>query len=516
MFVCNRGVYNPKDRPCYDYHHLIRELEKKAYQMHFEDNFILKNDTQNASAAYSDHTLFFLDSSGFVTSYNGDINRFLPEGMNNPIGIHFLELIGVDSPSMETMAEIVKELIRCDRSSHRIHLKNKHKETSSFSASIASLRDGEYNVSGFAMQIVPSPNMDDEQVVDMISEIRDYAIFRLDSEGNVKNWNKGAERIKGYLAEEIVGKNFSVFYTEEDRQAGLPSLLLERAKNLGSANTTGWRLRKDGREFWGNVTITAIHDVAGAVIGFSKVTRDLTEERSVELAMKELHRQLLSKTRDVEEFTFAASHDLLSPAHSIISVTDLLRKTLGEKLGAEDRYYFQAIEDSAGRIIQMLKSLLDHLKLDGKSIKEYCNLEEIVEFVKMDLRVQILDSKAVITCEKLPKVLGYASFLYQLFQNLLSNALKFHQKDGIPDIQIRSVEKDTSWLLSVSDNGIGIPDKDSEKIFTLFQRLHSESSYAGSGIGLATCRKIVALHGGEVWIESQLGHGTTVFFTLPK
>ncbi|PVH25325.1 sensor histidine kinase [Sphingobacterium corticibacter] len=482
--------------------------------MDFEGNFTVKRNRQHELFASSDYTLLYLDSSGFVISYNGDVDHFLPIGVSDVLGISFLKLIGINSPSDEMQENIVKELILNGRSTLQIQLNEKKEGVSSFSADIVSLRDRANIVSGFVMVIMPSQKNEDNQVVDMISEIKDYAIFRLDSEGNVKNWNRGAERIKGYRAEEIVGSNFSIFYTPEDRDAGLPFSLLESAKKFGSANTIGWRLRKDGRKFWGNVTITAIHDMDGEVIGFSKVTHDLTEERNAELAMKELHRQLLTKTRDVEQFTFAASHDLLSPANSIISVASLLRETLGKKIDNEDLFYFQAIENSAGRIIQMLKSLLDHLKLDGKSTKQPCNLEEIVEYVKMDLRVEILDTKAIIKYDSLPIVLGHTTFLYQLFQNLLSNAIKFRKPDGIPEVHIRSIEKDDCWLLSVSDNGIGIANKDLEKIFILFQRLHSEDSYPGSGIGLTTCRKIVSLHGGEVWIESKPHHGTTVFFTL--
>ncbi|MCL7986949.1 ATP-binding protein [Sphingobacterium sp. lm-10] len=483
--------------------------------MHFEESYTLKHDNPQKSAKTLDYTLFFLDSSGFVISYNGEIEKFLPEGIDKVHGLSFLELIGAEDTSAEMREQVIRELIVNGRSRRRIHLNN-DQGAGAYSVGIATLRDGEEHICGFAMLIVPSVNMDDTVVVDMISEIKDYAIFRLNTEGNVENWNRGAERIKGYYADEIVGKNFSLFYTEEDRIAGMPSALLERARSKGSANTTGWRVRKDGGRFWGTVTITAIHDREGLVIGFSKVTRDLTDEHNAEISLSELHRQLIIKTHDVEQFTFAASHDLLSPAHSIISVSGLLRETLQEKLRDEDLYLFQAIEDSAGRIIQMLKTLLDHLKLDGNSAKESCNLTEIVDHVKMDLRVQILDTKAVITCSDLPVVNGHATFLYQLFQNLLSNALKFRREESIPEIQIEANDEGEHWLFRVIDNGIGIADKDRERIFTLFQRLHSEEVYTGSGIGLTTSQKIVELHGGEIWVESKFPEGSIILFTLSK
>ena len=483
--------------------------------MHFEESYTVKKDGPLRSTKNSDYTLLFLDSSGFITSYNGDIEKFLPNGVDTVFGLSFLELLGAKDTSAEVHDQVIRELIVNGRSRRRIHLKSAN-GSSSYSVGIATLRDGGDHICGFAMLIVPSLKMDDTVVVDMISEIKDYAIFRLNADGNVENWNRGAERIKGYFADEIVGKNFSLFYTEEDRSAGMPMALLERAKSKGSANTTGWRVRKDGGRFWGNVTITAIHDQEGTVIGFSKVTRDLTEERSAEIALREVHRQLLTKTRDVEQFTFAASHDLLSPAHSIVSVVGLLQETLDEKLGDEDRYFFQAIEDSAGRIIQMLKTLLDHLKLEGNSAKEICDLREIVDYVKMDLRVQILDTKAVVSCSDLPEIKGHATFLYQLFQNLLGNALKFRCNGRPPDIQIEATEQEEHWLFSIKDNGIGIGDAEHEQIFTLFKRLHSEAVYPGSGIGLATCRKIVALHGGDIWVESKPLQGSTFFFTLSK
>src|ERR1700749_4069322 len=162
-----------------------------------------------------------------------------------------------------------------------------------------------------------NPTFQEDQYHLMIEEIEDYAILMLDRDGIICNWNKGAEKIKGYREEEAVGKHFRIFYRQEDRDAGLPEQLIERAVREGKAIHEGWRQRKDGSVFWGSIVITALHNPEGQVIGFSKVTRDLTDKKRSEDRLRQYSRQLEAQNKELQQFAYAAAHDLKEPLRKI-------------------------------------------------------------------------------------------------------------------------------------------------------------------------------------------------------
>lgn len=235
-------------------------------------------------------------------------------------------------------------------------------------------------------------------------------------------------------------------------------------------------------------------------------------------ALEKLRETLSESNRELESFAYAASHDLKEPLRMISMYTQILQKRMGDHLQETDKEAIFFITDGVKRMQNLLDDLLRYSRL-GKEEKEIreVQLDNIILLVLHNLSVIIRETEAQIQSDPLPSVMGVQVEMTQLFQNLISNALKFRRQDTIPEIRIAVREKDAAtWLFSVQDNGIGIAEAFREKVFGIFERLHNQSQYEGSGIGLATCRKIVENAGGRIWLESVPGSGTTFFFTLPK
>lgn len=349
----------------------------------------------------------------------------------------------------------------------------------------------------------------------LIQDTQGYAILLLDDNGNVETWNTGAQKIKGYHADEIIGKKISVFYTQEDLANELPQKLLAEATKNGTAYNESWRVRKDGTNFWAAVTIMAMRNEQGKVYGFAKITRDLTEKMLSALTIKQHAENLEIKNKEIEQFVYIASHDLQEPLHTIASFTQFLKTEYADKLDDTGQMYLQFMLQAADRMKGLITNLLDYSRIGiEKTLTEVdCNL--LVSHVIANLDGKIKENDAVIFCKNLPLVKGYAIELEQLFQNLLSNAIKFRNKNNAPVIKITASKEDRNWRFNVIDNGIGINPKFAEKVFHIFQRLHGQGEYEGNGIGLAHCKKIVELHGGKISVHSNPISGCTFTFTIP-
>ncbi|MFN1834243.1 sensor histidine kinase [Balneola sp. MJW-20] len=224
--------------------------------------------------------------------------------------------------------------------------------------------------------------------------------------------------------------------------------------------------------------------------------------------------ELEQKIKELNQYTSIVSHDLKEPLNSISSAIQLLEFEYEGKLDEEISNFLSYISDSTDRMRNLINELLDYSTL-GKG-KEMVTVDcyELVEIIKEDLKAKIKETKADIYIDPLPTVNGYKTELRLLFQNLISNGMKF-SKPGIQPVIKISAKKDTNWVFSVRDNGIGIADEHKGKIFSIFQRLHKKSEYEGTGIGLAHCKKIVELHKGEMWLDSKPGKGSTFYFTIP-
>ena len=359
----------------------------------------------------------------------------------------------------------------------------------------------------------------EERYYRMIDEVQDYAILLLDKEGIIQNWNKGAEKIKGYSADEIIGKSFIIFYTEEDQRSGLPMQLLVEAEQSGRSAHEGWRVRKDGSIFWGSMVLTALHDRNNNLIGFSKVTRDLTEKKLAEDSLKQHTIRLEQTNEELEQFAYVASHDLKEPLRKILTFGNLLEGNYKEVMDEKGKEYIKRMQNAAMRMMSLIEDLLVFSRVNRPSEEfELVDLNVVIDRVLNDLEVQVNAKKARISIDKLPKVKGRKSQLGQLFQNLISNALKFNDKD-IPALTIRceitGQLNPGSVNIFVTDNGIGFDMAYSGRIFEIFQRLHGKTEYPGTGIGLAICKKIVEAHGGTISATAIPDQGSTFTITLP-
>jgi len=349
----------------------------------------------------------------------------------------------------------------------------------------------------------------------MMEEINGYAIFLLDKDGNVETWNKGAEKIKGYKAEEIIGKNFSLFYSDDDRRKGIPGAILTEADRLGSTYHENWRIRKNGTAFWGSITLTALHDENKNVVGYAKVTRDLSEKMQAETTIKKHLLEVERKNKELEQFAYIASHDLQEPLLTITNFVELIQLEYADTLDENSKTYFDFINQAANRMKYLITGLLDYSRIGIDKTMAPVNCGLLLDELLQDIGATIKATGAVIVYDNLPIVNGYPLEIRQLFQNLITNAIKFREQDKKPVINISATGDEKSWCFAVTDNGIGIDPKFAKKIFRLFKRLHTRDVYDGNGIGLAHCKKIIESHGGEIFVKSKPGAGSTFYFTIP-
>ncbi|MDQ2658656.1 MAG: PAS domain S-box protein [Bacteroidota bacterium] len=376
----------------------------------------------------------------------------------------------------------------------------------------------------------------EERYQRMVTEVEDYVIILLDVKGLILNWNKGAEKIKGYSAQEIIGKHFSIFYSEEDRRNGVADKVLHEAAVHGKALHEGWRLRKDGSTFWGSVVMTALHNESGGLIGFTKVTRDLTEKkvaedrlRSTSLILEEKNRELERINEELSSFAYVSSHDLQEPLRKIQTFSDRILDIEYNNLSEKGKDYFRRMQGGAARMQKLIRDILAYSRTTTSEKKlEKTDLTELLAQAKIELEVSIIEKKAVIESDRLPTLNIIPFQMQQLFTNLLNNALKFSKPDEPPHIKITCEAVDgrkvnTGQLapkeyyhIAIKDNGIGFEPQYNKKIFEVFQRLHGRSDYGGTGIGLAICKKIVENHNGIISAEGLLGEGATFHIYLPR
>ena len=365
----------------------------------------------------------------------------------------------------------------------------------------------------------------------MINSIDDYAILLLDKNGIIQNWNKGAEKINGYSANEIIGKNFGIFYSEEDNGKKLPELLIEQATLNGKANHEGWRVRRDGTAYWSNTIITALHDEDDNVIGFSKVTRDLTERKLAEDKLKEYatrieehNIELQRINKELDSFTYTASHDLQEPLRKIKTFCNLIISKDNEHLSADAKTYFDKIDSATSRMQKLIESLLHYSRATtSEIILEPADLNSIVTEVKKDLSEIITEKNATIITKNLPVLKVMPFQFHQLFFNIIENAIKYQRENVPPVIKVEAVPvthatesgEESYYKIIISDNGIGFEQEYADNIFKLFQRLHGRNEYSGTGIGLAICKKIVENHRGTITATSGPGKGSIFTILIP-
>jgi PAS domain S-box-containing protein len=360
----------------------------------------------------------------------------------------------------------------------------------------------------------------------LVENVKDYAIFGLDWRGRILSWNAGAEAINGYRAEEIVGQHFSRFYPQEAIDRGWPDEELEKAAADGRFEDEGWRIRKDGSRFWANVTITALRDPSGKLIGFSKVSRDLSERKHAEeeLAayneeLQRTNRELEAANKELEAFSYSVSHDLRTPLRSIDGFSQILLEEYSAALPPEAQEYLRDVRTNTQQMGQLVDDLLALSRLGRQPLNtQRTEPAAIVHRCFDELQRERAGRRVEIVVRDLPACSADPALLKQVWMNLLSNAVKYTSHRVAARIEVGGEPEDSTGhsLYFVKDNGVGFDMRYVHKLFGVFQRLHLAEEYEGTGVGLAIVQRIIQRHGGRVWAEAQPDQGATFFFTLPN
>jgi len=376
----------------------------------------------------------------------------------------------------------------------------------------------------------------EERYQRMITEVKDYAILFLSKEGIIENWNEGAEKIKGYKSDEIIGKNFNLFYTDQDRQSQLPEKLLSDAKLYGTALHEGWRVRKNGSKFWGSIVITALYDSKNNIIGFSKVTRDLTDKKVADDKILEANKALeqknieLQKTnKELESINYISSHDLQEPLRQIQIFASRISDIEQQNLSDAGKTYFQKMNNAAKRMQNLIADLLAYSRTKTEARKfKTINLNQIINEVTDEFAEIISEKHAILEVAELGDANIIPFQFRQMMYNLIGNALKFSKPNTPPHIiikneKVKSIQvsgadplAETEYYhISITDNGIGFEPQYKERIFGVLQRLHDKQKIAGTGIGLAIVKNIIENHNGIITATGELNKGATFDIYIP-
>ncbi len=504
-----------------------------------------------------DYSIFLIDREGRIATWNLGAKRIKGYEADEIIGKPYSHFFTDQDRKDGKPQRLLKEAE--DNGSIHDEGWRLRKDGTTFwvSATITVLHDGDGKVRGFAKITHDdtkrhfadeSLRQSEERFRLAISALREHAFYMLNPEGIVESWNAGAERHKGYASQEIIGKHFSVFFTEDDRVSGKPDRELDVAARTGSFEEEGWRVRKDGSRFWASIVITALFDRSQALRGFVKVTRDETIKHQagirlqqaldraraaesrlsghaelLEKQVEERTRQLTLQTKalhakncELEQFAFAASHDLKEPLRISSTYLDLIRLRWAGNLDEKAKGYIDHVIGSNRRMAALVDALLVYATSgSGFEISDVLPLREVVEAALANIAQATAECGALIEIGTLPTVRVNRVQLTRVFQNLLLNSIKYRSADP-PRIHITAELLEHDWIVSVADNGIGISREEHENIFKMFHRLHAEGSCPGVGIGLATCKKIVEQHNGRIWTESQVGQGSIFRITLPS
>jgi PAS domain S-box-containing protein len=357
----------------------------------------------------------------------------------------------------------------------------------------------------------------------LVESVEDYAIFLLDVNGNIQTWNKGARKNKGYAPEEIIGTHFSVFYLPEDKAAKKPERELKLAQQLGRVEDEDWRVRKDGSRFWANVVITALRDEDGELVGYAKVTRDLTERKHSEdllrtnntlLKKQQIALEALNVSKD--EFISLASHQLRTPATAVKQLLGMLTQGFMGDLQPEHHSVIERAYEANERQIRIVDNLLKVAQLDAGKVKlskkpvlirDY--LSDIVEehagtTAKKDQPITLEIDNSAPDSPSLD-----ADYLRMALGNLIDNASKYSHNGST--ISVKAAAPNKRLIISVADTGVGIDAADQNLLFEKFSRISNALSdkVGGSGLGLYWVKRVVELHGGTISVQSENNVGTT-------
>jgi PAS domain S-box-containing protein len=484
--------------------------------------------------AVTDYAIFMLDPDGRVATWNPGAERAKGYRADEIVGRHFSAFYTAEDRAAgrpETILETVRREGRFEDEGWRVR-----KDGTQFWANviITALRGEGGELVGFAKitrDLTERRRADEElrrseeRFRLLVEGVGDYAIYMLDPAGRVSTWNLGAERMKGYRADEITGRNFSAFFPERDVRDGKPARELEVARAEGRFEDEGWRVRKDGTQFWANVVVTALRDARGELVGYAKITRDLTARRQAEETERRLTQERVARaaaeeaSRIKDEFLATVSHELRTPLNAIVGWASMLRR---RRVDPEVARAVEVIDRNARAQVKIVDDILDvsrivtgKLRVEPRPMDLAAVAAEAIEVVRPSAAAK----QIALEFDPRPDaclMLGDPDRLQQVVWNLLSNAVKFTDPGGAIRLGLR--REAAAVVLSVADTGLGIEPDFLPHVFERFLQADASTTrrFGGLGLGLSLVRHIVELHGGVAAVESEgPGKGSSFTVTLP-
>jgi len=354
----------------------------------------------------------------------------------------------------------------------------------------------------------------------VIDSLHDYSILTIDKEFKINSWSSGSEKIFGYSTDEVIGESFDLIFTEEDLKNGVPRHEIENALTKGQATDNRWHITKDKSLFYAYGLVFPLISADGEMIGYVKILQDLTKRKQSEEAIKNYIRELEELNTHKESVLAILSHDLRSPLSSIIGIAEYLKENFHEMEPESVHEMLNLLYKSSTDELEMLDYLVEWARIKYASEAYAPKKLNIAEYI--DKVLNFLNETASINnihihhdIEKDISVYADSKMLMSIIRNIVSNAIKHSEKGG--SITISAKTYDDKILFEVKDTGIGMSQKTIEKLFTPQMKALSESRKInkGAGIGLLLVKGFIEKHGGEIWVKSILGEGTSFFFTLP-
>lgn len=458
---------------------------------------------------FSDDAIISTTLDGQITSWNKGAEKLYGYPRTEIIGQNISVLIPKERNNEEP--EIVRRIIRGEYVQHYDTQRlSKDGRIVDVSLTISPLKDFKgkiIGVSKIGRDISIRKKL--QQALESLAAIvnnSDDAIVGKTLDGTIVSWNQGAEKLFGYTASEIIGKNVTTLFPPD--KISEEAIILEKIKKGELVkHYESERIRKDGVRFPVSLTISPIRDANGKISGASKIARDITDKKKIE-------ERLLEKNKELEAFSYSVSHDLRSPLRKISNYVQLLQDKEGVTPDFEKQ--IQLISKNIQKMRDLIDDLLAFSQVTKQSLaKGEIDMKSLVNDVIEEL-VDISNNRIALSVLDLPTAIGDRNLIRQVFYNLLSNALKYSKTRPIQEIVIGSETIDGKKIYFVKDNGVGFDMKNSQKLFKVFERLHTSTEYEGTGLGLAIIQQIISKHGGEVWAEGRINEGATFYFWIPE